>query len=217
MINIFTRKNFSEKVKLKIIKKAAKCQMCGSQTDYGECAHIVAAGKDGPRNKQQLVLSGIISEDYSINDEKNGLYLCANCHKTIDRCPDKYSYEYLTQLRNSVDNIKVNVSIDEATKCSNFSQSKQEDHNVTHDICNETICKNTKQYHEIMGIECDSCGKYFQSKQALNYHVEHNVCQHKYQCLKCAKVFTSKRRLIYHTDHNVCTKKSKNKDDGQEN
>lgn len=100
VLNIFTKKNFPDKIKLKIIKKTAKCQMCGLQTECGECAHIVASGKNGPRNKYQLVNNDVISKNYEINKEGNGLYLCANCHTLIDNYPDKYTYEYLINLKN---------------------------------------------------------------------------------------------------------------------
>jgi len=105
MLKLFTRENFSNKTKLMIVKHAAKCQMCHISTECGECAHIVATGHNGPRNKKTLVREGIIPSDYNINEYTNGLYLCANCHTLIDKYPEKYTYEYLTNLLNQSDQL----------------------------------------------------------------------------------------------------------------
>jgi hypothetical protein len=102
MLNLFTRKNFSEKVKTRIVKQTAKCQICGLMTECGEFAHIVASGRNGPRNKHQLVKNGTIEEDYDVNNESNGLYLCANCHTQIDKYPEKYTYHYLINIKSHI-------------------------------------------------------------------------------------------------------------------
>ena len=102
-----TKRRFSDKIKRNIIKNIARCQMCQLLTECGECAHIVSSGKNGPRNKHQLVEDGTISSNYEINVETNGLYLCANCHTLIDRYPERYTYEYLVNLKHKDSNISV--------------------------------------------------------------------------------------------------------------
>lgn len=202
MLEIFTRKNFPEKIKLKIIKKASRCQICGLQTDCGECAHIVASGKNGPRNKHQLVLGGMIPENYDTNDEENGLYLCANCHTLIDQHPDKYSYRYLTQIKNNEINVVKNSSSAE-TKCDDFVQLEQP--SIHHE---EITHVDKEQYY---GLICTKCSNCFKSKQALLYHVRHNVCRNKFVCDRCNVPFSSKQKLNYHQTRNVCIMRDKMK------
>lgn len=192
MLDLFTRKNFPEKIKLKIIKKASICQMCKLQTDCGECAHIVAAGKNGPRNKHQLVQEHIIPDDYDVNTDENGLYLCTNCHTMIDRNPNKYSYQYLTQIKNNkIDATKTIKSSGETLTCPNISHQEESIHE-------DIVC--------ITSMNCDLCGKSFTSKYSLEYHINHNVCtKHNVKCSKCGKALSS-TSLPYHLKNNVCAK-----------
>lgn len=101
--SVFEKKStFSEKMKNKIIKNAACCQLCKKCTNIGECAHIVACGNKGPRNKQELIESHMILSDYDVSDENNGLYLCPNCHTLIDKYPSKYTFNVLMSLKNGI-------------------------------------------------------------------------------------------------------------------
>lgn len=102
MLKRLKGENFSEKTKIQIIKNASICQMCFTPTNCGECAHIVASGKNGPRNRQELTQDGTISDNYDIKSVDNGIYLCANCHKKIDKYPEKYTFEYLKRLTSSL-------------------------------------------------------------------------------------------------------------------
>lgn len=165
MLDIFTRKNFSEKIKLKIIKKASRCQMCNLQTECGECAHIVASGKDGPRNKHQLVQEHIISENYEINADDNGLYLCANCHTLIDRYPEKYTYEYLVGLKSNTGNgnDKPNINICESIVIDNNKPD-------TNDVDNDSVDKNV---YLCELYRCSYCGNNFTNKNNMYRHRKH--------------------------------------------
>lgn len=209
MLNLFTRKNFPEKIKLKIIKKASRCQMCQLQTECGECAHIVAAGRDGPRNKHQLVQDHIISADYETNTDENGLYLCANCHTLIDRYPEKYTYEYLVGLKSNLDDKNdkpiTKSCMDLITNNENDKQTKEENSGlIVNDSKNHITNKSTEDGDKMYFIECTFCQKSFTSKQSLQYHISHNVCQKPGKiCPKCGYKFANKSALIYHTNNDV--------------
>ena len=58
-------------------------------------------------------------------------------------------------------------------------------------------------------FQCLLCLGTFATKQRLDYHIEHNVCQkhRSFQCLKCEKQFASAQTLNYHVEHKVCQKK----------
>jgi len=58
-------------------------------------------------------------------------------------------------------------------------------------------------------MNCEKCGKTFTSKQNLNYHLSHNVCQKNIiKCDLCGSIFTTKNSLSYHVINKVCVKKS---------
>lgn len=192
MLNLFARKTFSEKVKLNIIKKAARCQMCNLLTDCGECAHIVASSNNGPRNKRQIIQEGVISSDYEVNREENGLYLCANCHTLIDRNPDKYTFEFLHHIKDSFRDEKTQITEHDIKKSMN--DSSRQDLDI------------------IDNMNCPKCKKSFSTAHGLRYHIDHNVCQkNRFVCSSCNKEFTTLKGLDYHNTNNVCTKNHTNK------
>ena len=187
MSNEVKRDDFSGKTKQRIKGHTLQCQLCESYIELGECTHIVSAGKTGPRNKQELVAKGEISDDYDIKSEENGLYLCPNCHTEIDHYPEKYTYKFLKEIYTSWKNRKITVS--------NFRVENESPQA-------EKIVKR---------FECHLCQKNYSSKARLDYHIEHNVCLTKRQkkCHKCGHIFKNIKMLEYHIEHNVCQKKKK--------
>lgn len=99
------RYDFSARTKSIIAKRSAyrcsfpncDCTLIGpgdssdDVIELGECAHIYAAGEDGPRKST-------LSED-TITSAFNGIYLCRKHHKIIDRNKDKYPAEILLQYK----------------------------------------------------------------------------------------------------------------------
>jgi hypothetical protein len=184
--NLFTRTDFSEKTKLRIRRKATICQMCSILTDCGECAHIVAAGKNGPRNKHQLVLQGIIPENYEVNNEANGLHLCANCHARIDKHPDRYTYRYLIDLK-----MKMEMELESNSPRHPIEHSEEKPRpSIEHleekprpsiEHLKEKPRLLIKHFEEKTphGAPrwCRYCGKKFTRKINLSYHIDHKVCQ----------------------------------------
>lgn len=171
MLKWLKRENFSEKNKTQIIKNASRCQICLIHTNCGECAHIVASGKNGPRNKQELTRDGTISDDYNIQSVDNGIYLCANCHTMIDRYPERYTFEYLKNLTEYEDmarnvNKKTYVSC-QCIDCGKQFGSKQAlYYHTNHKVCQDKFV-------------CQQCHVVLSSKHILDYHVSHNVCAKK--------------------------------------
>ena len=100
------RKEFSEKTKTIIAKRAGyRCSFpdCnkiligpGSASEevieLGECAHIFAASKNGPRKKGAL-------SDEDLRKAENGIYLCREHHKIIDAKQTDYPSELLMQYK----------------------------------------------------------------------------------------------------------------------
>lgn len=200
MLKWLKRENFSEKTKTQIIKNASRCQMCDTFTAIGECAHIVASSKNGPRNKQELTQDGTISEDYNIQSADNGIYLCANCHTKIDKYPKVYTFEYLKSLAEHKD---VN-QIDHDT-----NQIDNDTTNVDHDT-NQIDHDNddTTQFNHKDMYQCNVCDKVLSSLERLNYHLSRKVCQKPSRiCPMCGKRFKSKQSCQYHISRNVCTKR----------
>ena len=229
MMNIFTRKNFSDKVKLCVIKDAAKCQLCSIPTECGECAHIVASGKNGPRNKHQLVQDGTILENYDVSAKENGLYLCANCHTLIDTYPDKYTYQYLINMKKTNDSmVKIpdsHITNPNLKSCmSGNSQIEQLAEEITKlknsvkELKNQTHSE--QQSNEIdmdisMQYTCSLCHKILSGQTSFKYHVDNKVCQkpNKKLCQHCLRLFATPQMCKYHIDHNVCGWENKNKTD----
>lgn len=103
--SVRSRFDFSARTKSIIAKRAAyrcsfpdcDCTLIGPGNsvddviELGECAHIYAAGEDGPRKST-------LSED-TIKSAFNGIYLCRKHHKIIDRNKDKYPAELLLQYK----------------------------------------------------------------------------------------------------------------------
>ena len=99
VMEFMTDCSFPDKHKKIIHNRASLCQLCLDLTECGECAHIVAAGKKGPRNKESLILQGLIDQTYDIKSPDNGLFLCPNCHKMIDRNPKVFTYDFLKEVQ----------------------------------------------------------------------------------------------------------------------
>jgi hypothetical protein len=230
MLNLFARKNFSEKVKLRIIKKTAKCQMCGLTTECGEFAHIVASGRDGPRNKHQLVREGVVVEDYEINSETNGLYLCANCHTLIDKYPDRYTYESLikfkypketpqteetnetpqTEETNETPQTEETNETPQTEETSETPQTEETSETPQTEETSETPQTEKTNETPQKVYDCVMCQKNFTTNCRLKYHLEHNVCQkpRSTKCEHCGHLFKTKKMLEYHLEHKVCQKKN---------
>lgn len=202
MFSLFTNKNFSTKTKLRLIKSASICQMCSMKNYYGNCAHIVASGKNGPRNKNKLVSEGIITNDYVVDSFENGLYLCANCHAKIDNNPEIYTYDYLVNLK----------------KNSCTQVLPHEDHNLPY-VSTESVVNDVNNNNDVINVVddnplhtrkskffCSSCEKTFSRKTTLEYHISNKVCQKPRSkiCPHCHKEFTTKQMCQYHISHNVC-------------
>jgi hypothetical protein len=194
MQNLFTREEFSQKVKTQILKDSSICRLCLLPTECGDCAHIVAAGKNGPRNKCQMIKQGLISDAYKINARENGLYLCTNCHRLIDTYPEKYTFQFLANLKYTTvvqeqqDPIRIG-SIPEDPIQIGSSDSIPDDS------------------EENMGTnECVHCHRIFARRANLDYHLSRNVCQKKSSkmCPKCKYVFSTKQMLQYHVANAVC-------------
>lgn len=98
------RDNFSAKVKETLAKRVGyKCSICGKDTvgpqlegngvvSVGEAAHITAASPRGPRYDKELTQE----ERKDIN---NGIWLCKNCAREIDRDTKYYTKEVLIQYK----------------------------------------------------------------------------------------------------------------------
>jgi hypothetical protein len=107
MNTLLRRGEFSKDTKLSLIRKFALCQLCGSRTKCGQFAHIVTLNDKGPRNKHALIHDGTISSSYRISDKWNCLYLCPNCHTTIDNHPEIYTYKYLNDVKTKHNNHEI--------------------------------------------------------------------------------------------------------------
>lgn len=98
--------DFSEHIKRILCERVGgRCSNpnCGRETlgphadgdkrlSIGEAAHISAASPEGPRYDARLTKE----ERESIN---NGIWLCSNCHKLIDKNPTEYSAEELRKWK----------------------------------------------------------------------------------------------------------------------
>lgn len=59
--------------------------------------------------------------------------------------------------------------------------------------------------------KCDRCRNGFTSKQGLDYHIAHNVCQKQFKCGVCSKEFERRKNLSQHmlchqTPQHVCVR-----------
>jgi len=61
---------------------------------FGECAHIVAERKDGPRGNNTLPES-------ERNRYWNLILVCPNCHTRIDKAPEDYPVEKLGRIKHA--------------------------------------------------------------------------------------------------------------------
>jgi hypothetical protein len=60
-------------------------------------------------------------------------------------------------------------------------------------------------------FECSLCSKGFTTKSRLDYHINHDVCQHTKSkiCGQCGRTFKRIQSLEYHQTHHVCLRKPK--------
>ena len=96
---------FSKKVKNKI-KNLFKelCALCGCHPESFQYCHIISNSdkNKGPRHYTKNDRYKHLNKDQIVNiidHEDNGLFLCSNCHKTIDIYVNKYSIQFLEYLR----------------------------------------------------------------------------------------------------------------------
>lgn len=66
----------------------------GSDVDFGELAHIVAATSGGPRD---VLVAELSAERRAHHD--NVVLLCANCHTVVDKAPERYPAEQMRQWK----------------------------------------------------------------------------------------------------------------------
>jgi hypothetical protein len=84
-------------------RAAGHCELCSldltqdlmtlTPTKLGEVAHIIPASPKGPRSDVNQTAD--VSEELT-NDPDNLMLLCPTCHNTIDKTPDGYPIEDLT-------------------------------------------------------------------------------------------------------------------------
>jgi len=159
-INIVPRGNFTEKAKTLIYKDATNCRMCQIPTECGECAHIVSAGHKGPRNKQSLIKKGIITDDYDVGSQNNGLYLCANCHTKIDKYPNIYTFKYLIDLKHDKPH-----QMEQEQK---YVQCPDEEIIISIADCTSIDQKGIKHENRVKYVHiCEYCGNSFTCRSSL--------------------------------------------------
>ncbi len=103
------RLDFSEKVKNDLLKRSGGCcTICGTLTIFPQendsnkslviaaACHIKPASKYGPRANYDTIV-----DIKAISSLDNGLWACLNCHKEIDTETEKYSIEYLKELKSN--------------------------------------------------------------------------------------------------------------------
>lgn len=104
------RDDFTQAVKEKLYKSVCgKCCNCGCSTtgvsdgkkdtqilSIGEAAHICAASPNGPRYDENM------SREERISIE-NGIWLCSNCHKIIDKDETTYTVDKLRTMKNKAE------------------------------------------------------------------------------------------------------------------
>jgi hypothetical protein len=228
LFDFLKRENFSEKGKTIIIRKASLCLMCHMPTTLGECVHIVAAGKKGPRNKDDLVRQGEISKTYDVSDpDDNGLYLCPNCHTLVDKYPKVYTYEFLTRLQQSfhehflLEHLKSGTLIDQYPEIytnllKRLEQSLQE--HIYEKIQSSSIKLNpiphkgelTSKSDDRGSFVCRHCQKVLHSRVALDYHYSLQVCYKPERiCPMCGYQFATKQKCQIHVENKTCQKHPK--------
>lgn len=100
------RNNFSDNTKKELFKfvngicsKCYKPTTCrdgssGRVLEIGEAAHILPASENGPRYDATLK----VSDEY-IRSEKNGLWLCHECHRDVDQDVVLYTSKVLIDMK----------------------------------------------------------------------------------------------------------------------
>lgn len=72
---------------------AGQCNICKTNnTEILEIAHIVAHSPNGARGEYDF-------QRRDINSYDNLILLCSNCHTEVDKQPEKYSVEYLRNIK----------------------------------------------------------------------------------------------------------------------
>lgn len=90
-----------EEIKKLYSLSAGRCNLCGTnlfenQVHIGEMAHIIAKSTQGPRGADHLTVGR--------NSYENLILLCANHHLEVDRNTQKYTVEYLHQIKREYEN-----------------------------------------------------------------------------------------------------------------
>jgi hypothetical protein len=78
----------------------------GLDVDFGELAHVIPALPDGPRGKPE--------DDLSLQERvhhNNLILLCANCHTTIDKTPDRFPVDLVQRWKRiRIDEIRIAIA-----------------------------------------------------------------------------------------------------------
>lgn len=125
------RDNFSQAV-LKILCRRAggKCCKCGAATlgpvknqplqtvNIGKGAHIAAAAPGGPRYDAKMNAA-------ERSSATNGMWLCSNCHDTIDRDPLTYPTPALKKMKKDAeDRIRLELGVATINPTGQFAESQ---------------------------------------------------------------------------------------------
>jgi hypothetical protein len=214
MLKLLNNGEFSEKTKRILKNKATSCQMCGLSGEFGECAHIVASGQKGPRNKKQLVTEGIISDKYDVSDISNGLYLCVICHTMIDKYPENFPYEYLRKIKNEEPTFKEQDhtrTVHDATPTPTAQDTEPTP--TAQDATPTPTAQDAKPTPTVQDAKPTTTSQDTKptptvpdTKPTLTVrHTKYKM----YQCQLCDKILSSKDKLNYHMNEKVCQKTDK--------
>ena len=99
-----SKSRIPNKVKVEVAARAGgRCELCGVfcfediyhfKTNIGENAHMIADSSDGPRGTKFHKLDNNGGETVD-----NLMFLCSNCHTTIDKNPNIYTLESLIETK----------------------------------------------------------------------------------------------------------------------
>ena len=126
------RDEFTKETKQIIARRVNySCSKCSTNTEgphkkenkyssIGIAAHITAASVGGPRYDAKM---GVQQR----KSASNGIWLCTNCSTEIDKNPDKFSTEYLHELKNIAENRYSSFRKREITSYSDFVHKHDND------------------------------------------------------------------------------------------
>jgi hypothetical protein len=96
--NLVLSDEFSIETQIKIMLRTTPCQMCRRFDPLTDVYPLVNPGKTGPRNKEMLVMQGLIPRKYKIWGKQNGMILCHECYEHLNQSPEVYDYAYLKTI-----------------------------------------------------------------------------------------------------------------------